>query len=87
MGPAAAFLITTAGSLPRINKGLTDSRFVPDDVAAQSKNIISWSEPDPNGGRLCHSYGLTPVPILVLTYKQVTLPFTMPVALPINFQN
>lgn len=66
---------------------LGSSYYVPDDVAAQSKGILSWSQPvDYNGGRQCTSYGST-TSILVLTYKQVTLPFTMPVALPVNFQN
>ncbi len=55
-----------------------------DDVAADCKEIKSLSAPEWTGDRQCRSYSATCIP--VLPYKEVALPFTMPVALPLYFE-
>ena len=55
-----------------------------DDVAADCTEVKSLSAPDWAGGRQCRSYSATCIP--VLPYKEVTLPFPMPVALPLYFE-
>jgi len=55
-----------------------------DDVDADCKEIKSLSEPGWQGERPCRSYSANCIP--VLPYKEVTLPFTMPVALPFYFE-
>ena len=55
-----------------------------DNVAADCREIKSLSAPDWTGGRQCRSYSATCIP--VLPYKEVTLPFPMPVTLPLYFE-
>ena len=55
-----------------------------DDVAAECQEIKSLSAPEWTGGRQCRSYPTDCIP--VLPYKEVTLPFNVPVALPLYFE-
>ncbi len=54
-----------------------------DDMTADCREIKSLSSPG-GGGRQCRSYSGGCIP--VLPYKEVSLPFTMPVALPLYFE-
>jgi hypothetical protein len=55
-----------------------------DDATADCMAIKSLSGPSWDGGRQCRTY--TGSCVHALPYKEVSLPFTMPVALPLNFE-
>jgi hypothetical protein len=55
-----------------------------DDVAAGCKEIKSLSAPEWTGGRQCRSYSAACIP--VLPYKEVTLSFILPAALPLYLE-
>jgi hypothetical protein len=54
-----------------------------EDVAATPVNILSISGPDWGSGRPCYGVNSS---YLVLPYKEVTLPFNMPVTLPLQIR-
>jgi len=55
-----------------------------DDLAADCKEIKSLSAPEWSGGRQCRSYSAACIPLL--PFREVNVPFTMPVALPLYFE-
>jgi len=62
-----------------------DSKYVKaDDVPSQCKDIRSIATPDWGSGRQCRAY--TSSCMDAIPYKPITLPFNMPVALPLSFE-
>ncbi len=62
-----------------------DSKYIKaDDVSSQCRDIRSISAPDWGAGRQCRAY--TGGCMATIPYKEVTLPFTLPVALPLYFE-
>jgi hypothetical protein len=62
---------------------LESKYIVAEDVAAQPVNILSISAPDWGSGRPCYGVNSS---YIVLPYKEVTLPFNMPVTLPLQIR-
>jgi hypothetical protein len=62
--------------------GFGSKFYTPDNLPAETKIIQSVSTPELGGECISRSPGSIPV----LTYKEVALPFTMPVAPPLQFE-